>query len=172
MWWAIFPLPSQFNQGQLISSVSSMLTEGMEPSEIQNGLNSMAEFIQTPSLEFLFLGTDLVFQLLTFLGVAVLIGIFLNRKAKTSMFKLSAFSLIFGILLCSTCNRSHRKRCYLRDYLHCYCCTLPCCCMDRIKNLYARWSWKFLGKPDPTRKNGGPKNQPPHKMPKIVMPKD
>ena len=27
------------NQGQLISSVSSMLTEGMEPSEIQNGLN-------------------------------------------------------------------------------------------------------------------------------------
>ena len=31
---------------------------------------------------------------------------------------------------------------------------------------------KFLGKPDPTRKNGGPKNQPPHKMPKIVMPKD
>ena len=33
------------NQGQLISSVSSMLTEGMEPSEIQNGLNSMTEFI-------------------------------------------------------------------------------------------------------------------------------
>ena len=30
------------NQGQLISSVSSMLTEGMDPSEIQNGLNSMA----------------------------------------------------------------------------------------------------------------------------------
>ena len=85
------------NQGQLISSVSSMLTEGMEPSEIQNGLNSMAEFIQTPSLEFLFLGTDLVFQLLTFLGVAVLIGIFLNRKAKTSMFKAVCVQLIFGI---------------------------------------------------------------------------
>lgn len=69
----------------------------MEPSEIQNGLNSMAEFIQTPSLEFLFLGTDLVFQLLTFLGVAVLIGIFLNRKAKTSMFKAVCVQLIFGI---------------------------------------------------------------------------
>ena len=160
------------NQGQLISSVSSMLTEGMEPSEIQNGLNSMAEFIQTPSLEFLFLGTDLVFQLLTFLGVAVLIGIFLNRKAKTSMFKAVCVQLIFGIFF------AVRATGVIESVAVCEIIYIVIAALS----LAATWTElktympddleKFLGKPDPTRKNGGPKNQPPHKMPKIVMPKD
>jgi len=160
------------NQGQLISSVSSMLTEGMEPSEIQNGLNSMTEFIQTPSLEFLFLGTDLVFQLLTFLGVAVLIGIFLNRKAKTSMFKAVCVQLIFGIFF------AVRATGVIESVAVCEIIYIVIAALS----LAAAWTElktympddleKFLGKPDPTRKNGGPKNQPPHKMPKIVMPKD
>jgi len=160
------------NQGQLISSVSSMLAEGMEPSEIQNGLNSMAEFIQTPSLEFLFLGTDLVFQLLTFLGVAVLIGIFLNRKAKTSMFKAVCVQLIFGIFF------AVRATGVIESVAVCEIIYIVIAALS----LAAAWTElktympddleKFLGKPDPTRKNGGPKNQPPPKMPKIVMPKD
>ena len=150
------------NQGQLISSVSSMLTEGMEPSEIQNGLNSMAEFIQTPSLEFLFLGTDLVFQMLTFLGVAVLIGIF----------KAVCVQLIFGIFF------AVRATGVIESVAVCEIIYIVIAALS----LAAAWTElktympddleKFLGKPDPTRKNGGPKNQPPHKMPKIVMPKD
>ena len=145
------------NQGQLISSVSSMLTEGMEPSEIQNGLNSMAEFIQTPSLEFLFLGTDLVF---------------LNRKAKTSMFKAVCVQLIFGIFF------AVRATGVIESVAVCEIIYIVIAALS----LAAAWTElktympddleKFLGKPDPTRKNGGPKNQPPHKMPKIVMPKD
>ena len=148
------------NQGQLISSVSSMLAEGMEPSEIQNGLNSMAEFIQTPSLEFLFLGTDLVFQLL------------LNRKAKTSMFKAVCVQLIFGIFF------AVRATGVIESVAVCEIIYIVIAALS----LVAAWTElktympddleKFLGKPDPTRKNGGPKNQPPHKMPKIVMPKD
>ena len=145
------------NQGQLISSVSSMLTEGMEPSEIQNGL---AEFIQTPSLEFLFLGTDLVFQLLTFLGVAVLIGIFLNRKAKTSMFKAVCVQLIFGIFF------AVRATGVIESVAVCEIIYIVIAALS----LAAAWTElktympddleKFLGKPDPSRKNGGPKNQP------------
>ena len=143
-----------------------------QPSEIQNGLNSMAEFIQTPSLEFLFLGTDLVFQLLTFLGVAVLIGIFLNRKAKTSMFKAVCVQLIFGIFF------AVRATGVIESVAVCEIIYIVIAALS----LAATWTElktympddleKFLGKPDPTRKNGGPKNQPPHKMPKIVMPKD
>ena len=160
------------NQGQLISSVSSMLTEGMEPSEIQNGLNSMAEFIQTPSLEFLFLGTDLVFQLLTFLGVAVLIGIFLNRKAKTSMFKAICVQLIFGIFF------AVRATGVIENVAVCEIIYIVIAALSlatawtELKTYMPDDLEKFLGKPDPSRKNGGPKNQPPHKMPKIVMPKD
>ena len=140
------------NQGQLISSVSSMLTEGMEPSE--------------------FLGTDLVFQMLTFLGVAVLIGIFLNRKAKTSMFKAVCVQLIFGIFF------AVRATGVIESVAVCEIIYIVIAALS----LAAAWTElktympddleKFLGKPDPTRKNGGPKNQPPHKMPKIVMPKD
>lgn len=160
------------NQGQLISSVSSMLTEGMEPSEIQNGLNSMAEFIQTPSQEFLFLGTDLVFQLLTFLGVAVLIGIFLNRKAKTSMFKAICVQLIFGIFF------AVRATGVIENVAVCEIIYIVIAALSlatawtELKTYMPDDLEKFLGKPDPSRKNGGPKNQPPHKMPKIVMPKD
>ncbi len=126
------------NQGQLISSVSSMLTEGMEPSEIQNGLNSMAEFIQTPSLEFLFLGTDLCIPAADLPWRCCFNWHFPKSQGKDKYVQGCLRSANFRNLLCSTCNWSHRKRCCLRDYLHCYCCTLPCCYMDRIKNLYAR----------------------------------
>ena len=112
------------------------------------------------------------FQLLTFLGVAVLIGIFLNRKAKTSMFKAVCVQLIFGIFF------AVRATGVIESVAVCEIIYIVIAALS----LAATWTElktympddleKFLGKPDPTRKNGGPKNQPPHKMPKIVMPKD
>lgn len=131
----------------------------------------MAEFIQTPSLEFLFLGTDLVFQLLTFLGVAVLIGIFLNRKAKTSMFKAVCVQLIFGIFF------AVRATGVIESVAVCEIIYIVIAALS----LAAAWTelkpicqmiLKIPWQARSDQKNGGPKNQPPHKMPKIVMPKD
>ena len=160
------------NQGQLASSVTSMINEGMNATEIQDGLDSMATFIQTPSQEFLFLGTDLVFQMITFLGVSLLIGMFLSRKAKTSMFKAVGVQLIFGIFF------AVRATGVIESSAICELIYIVVAALSIV----AAWSElktympddlkKFLGKPDPKRQSGGPKNQPPHKMPKIVMPKD
>ncbi len=160
------------NQGQLALSVTSMINEGMNTAEIQDGLDSMATFIQTPSQEFLFLGTDLVFQMITFLGVSLLIGMFLSRKAKTSMFKAVGVQLIFGIFF------AVRATGVIESSAICELIYIVVAALSIV----AAWSElktympddlkKFLGKPDPKRQSGGPKNQPPHKMPKIVMPKD
>lgn len=160
------------NQGQLSSSVSSMISEGMDATEIQSGLDSMANFIQTPSQEFLFLGTDLIFQMATFLGVSILIGIFLSRKAKTSMFKAIAVQLLFGIFFAVRATGVIESSAICEVIYIVIAAISLVSAWSELKTYMPDDLEKFLGKPDPSRQNKGPKNQPPRKMPKIVMPKD
>ncbi len=160
------------NQGQLTSSVASMINEGMDTAEIQDGLDSMATFIQTPSQEFLFLGTDLIFQMITFLGVSLLIGIFLSRKAKTSMFKAIGVQLIFGIFFAVRATGVIESSAICELIYIIVAALSIAAAWTELKTYMPDDLEKFLGKPDPKRQNRGPKNQPPHKMPKIVMPKD
>lgn len=160
------------NQGQLTSSVASMINEGMDAAEIQSGLDSMATFIQTPSQEFLFLGTDLIFQMITFLGVSLLIGMFLSRKAKTSLFKAIGVQLIFGIFFAVRATGVIESSAICELIYIVVAALSIAAAWTELKTYMPDDLEKFLGKPDPKRQNHGPKNQPPHKMPKIVMPKD
>lgn len=160
------------NQGQLVNSVTSMLEDAMAPEEIQSGLDSMAAFIETPSYEFLFLGTDLVLQLATFLGVSILLGIYIGRKAKTSLYKALAVQLVFGIFFGLRCTGA------LKSSILCEVIYLAVAAFSiliawtELKTYLPADLEKFLGKPDPKLTNRGGKDDKPHKMPKIVMPKD
>lgn len=162
------------NQGQLVTSVASMLEEGTDPSEIQAGLDSMALFIETPGYEFLFLGTDLVFQMITFLGVSVLLGIFIGRKARTSLYKAGAVQLVFAVFFGLRCTGLLESS-ILCEVIYLFIAALSLfAAYTELKTYLPDDLKKFLGKPDPSRMNPTGRNNKnaPHKMPKIVMPKD
>lgn len=159
------------NQGQLASSVSNMINEAMDPAEIQAGLDSMAAFIETPSYEFLFFGTDLIFQMATFLGVSLLLGLFIKAKAKTSLFKAFGVQALFCAFFAirATGIISNNIICEL-TYLVVAVVAIVAA-LSELNTYLPLELKKFFGKPDPKRQSGS-KNNPPHKMPKIVMPKD
>lgn len=162
------------NQGQLADSVAAMIAEGNTAADIQQGLDSMTDFIQTPALDFLYIGIDLTFQLAYFLGLTILLACCIGRKApKSTLYKAFGLQAVFcvfytlrccglleNILLCAAFYLVLSGASLFLAYRE-----TSLCIPDELA--------KFMGKPDASLSIRRNKNDDkPHKMPKIVMPKD
>lgn len=164
------------NQGKLSETVASMIessTTSEDIESIQQGLDSMTAFINEPSIDYLIVGLDLVLQLIFFVGISIMLLTYISNAAAKKALYMSLigqgiFTIAFvlrvavfsdSILICELLNLITAAAAIILAWM-----TAREFLPDSLE--------KLLGKPDPTLNNGQDPKDPPHKMPKIVMPKD